>query len=101
MADFTPSIVFSLTQSPISQSHTVPNKTKKSPVAKSPPTPLPNVVTLHHNSKQPYILSPLVRGTRAKLGGGLFIPNFCDKQEQRSLLQLTSEAKIKSKANNS
>ena len=46
MADFTPSVIFSLTQSPISQLHTVQNKTKKSYIAKSPPMGFRNVVTL-------------------------------------------------------
>ena len=50
MADFTPSVIFSLTQSPISQSHTVQNKIKKSYIAKSPPMGFRNVVTLHRDS---------------------------------------------------
>ena len=50
MADFTPSVIFLLTQSPVSQLHIVQNKTKKLYIAKSPPTGLRDVVTLHRDS---------------------------------------------------
>ena len=45
------------------------------------------------------ILSPCLRGTSSKSGGGSFL-NFCDKRAQRSSLQLPSVAEILSEAKN-
>ena len=47
MADFTPSVIFLLSQHPISQPDTTQNKIQKTALTKSPPTPSQNVVTLH------------------------------------------------------
>ena len=63
MADFTPSVIFLSTQPLISQLDIAQNKSQKFPLAKSPPAPLPNVVTLQKisvNSQQSTLFASLM-----------------------------------------
>ena len=73
MADFTLSVIFLSVQHPITQPNTIQNKTKKTPLTKSPPAPSHNVVTLQKISVNGHLLHPQM----AQISQ-IFIPLFLD-----------------------